>query len=31
MLILVPDDFKTKKMCYNAVKKLLFLIRYVLD
>ena len=30
MLILVPDLFKTKKMCKNAVKKLSFVIRYVL-
>ena len=31
MLRFVPDDLKTKKMCKNAVKKLLFLIRYVPD
>ena len=27
----VPDHVKTKKMCKHAVKKLLFVIRYVSD
>ena len=31
MLELVPDHLKTKKMCKSAVKKLLFLIKYVPD
>ena len=31
MLKFVPDHFKTKKICKSAVKKLLFIIRYVLD
>ena len=31
MLNLVPDHLKTKKMCKDAVKKLLFIIRYVPD
>ena len=31
MLKFVPDPLKTKKMCKHAVKKLPFLIRYVLD
>ena len=29
MVRFVPDHLKNKKMCKNAVKKLLFLIRYV--
>ena len=31
MLKFVPDHLKTKRMCKQAVKKLPFLIRYVLD
>ena len=31
MLRLVPDYLKTKKICKDAVKKLLFIIRYVID
>ena len=31
MLKFVPDNFKTKKMCKHAVKKLPFVIRYVPD
>ena len=31
MLRFVPDHLKTKKMCKNAVKKLLFIIKYVPD
>ena len=31
ILRLVPDYFKTKKMCKHAVKKLSFMIRYVPD
>ena len=31
MIIFVPDHLKTKTMCKHAVKKLPFLIRYVLD
>ena len=31
MLKLVPDHLKTKKMCKHAVKKLCFIIKYVLD
>ena len=27
----IPDHIKTKKMCKNAVKKLLFVIIHVLD
>ena len=30
MLRLIPDHLKTKKMCKSAVKKLLFVIRYLL-
>ena len=29
MLKFVPDHLKSKKMCKHAVKKILFLIRYV--
>ena len=31
MLKFVPDHVKTKKMCKNAIKKLLFLIMFVPD
>ena len=31
MLRFVPDHLKTKKMCKNAAKKLLFVITYVSD
>ena len=31
MLKFVPDHHKTKKICKNAVKKLLFVRRYVPD
>ena len=31
MLEFVPDYLKTKKMCKHAVKKLLYLLRYVSD
>ena len=31
MLKLVPNNFKTKKMCNHAVKKLPYLLRYVVD
>ena len=31
MLRFVPDHLETKKMCKNAVKKLLFVITYVPD
>ena len=31
MLKFFPDHLKTKRMCQHAVKKLLFLLRYVLD
>ena len=31
MLRLVPDHLKSKKMCKYAVKKLSFVIRYILD
>ena len=31
MLKFVRDDLKTRKMCKHPVKKLIFLIRYVLD
>ena len=31
ILKLVPDYLKTKKMCKHAVKKLLYLSRYVPD
>ena len=31
ILRIVPDHLKTKKMCKHKVKKLLFVIRYVLD
>ena len=31
ILKFVPDQLKTKKMCKHAVKKLNFVIRYVLD
>ena len=31
LLILVLDHFKTKKTCNYAVKKLLFVVRYVCD
>ena len=30
MLWFVPDHLKNKKMCKHAVKKVLFLIKYVL-
>ena len=31
MLKFVPDHLEIKKMCKHAVKKLLFLVRYVRD
>ena len=31
MLKFFPDDLKSRKMCKHPVKKLLFLIQYVLD
>ena len=31
MLKLLPDYLKTKKICIRAVKKLLFVMRYVSD
>ena len=31
MLRFVPDQLKNKKMCKNAVKKLLLVIRYISD
>ena len=31
MLRFVPDHLKTKKMCKNAVKKMLLVVRYVPD
>ena len=31
MLKFVPDHLKTKAMCKHAVKKLLYLLRYVPD
>ena len=31
VLKFVPDHLKAKRMCKHAVKKLLFLIRYVSD
>ena len=31
MLTFVPDHLQTKKMCKHAVKKLSYLLRYVLD
>ena len=31
MLQFVPDYLKTKKMCKHAVRKLLYLLRYVSD
>ena len=31
MLNIVVDHLKTKKMCKNPAKKLLFIIRYVSD
>ena len=31
ILKFIPDHLKTKKMCKHAVKKIRFVIRYVLD
>lgn len=31
MLRFVPEHLKTKKMCQNAVNKLLFIIEYITD